>query len=58
MTEAINRFNHHQVKNFKYQAVYQLNIKKKTFKDEKDRQTKKDTLLSFIRNLREDIILV
>ena len=57
MTEAINRFNHHQVKNFKYQAVYQLNIKK-TFKDEKDRQTKKDTLLSFIRNLREDIILV
>ena len=27
MTEAINRFNHHQVKNFKYQAVYQLNPK-------------------------------
>ena len=45
MTEAINRFNHHQVKNFKYQAVGQLNVKKKTFKDEKHRQTKKATLL-------------
>jgi len=30
----------------------------KPFKDEKDRQAKKKTLLSFIRNLREDLILV
>jgi len=26
MREVINRFNHHQVKNFQYQAVYQLNV--------------------------------